>query len=63
VSFTTTQFEWLIHKIKNRGVSQIVSGEKEWKFIRYEGLDHFDEKIIIRVIDRNAKFRIVSDFF
>lgn len=61
VSFTPTQFEWLIHKIQNNDVSQLVPGEKEWKFICYERPDNFDGKIIIGVIDRNAKFGIVLD--
>jgi hypothetical protein len=61
VSFTPTQFEWLIHKIENKGDSQLVPGEKEWKFICYERPDHFDDKIIIGVIDHNAKFGIVLD--
>ncbi len=63
VSFTPTQFEWLIHNIKTRATSQLVPGEKEWKFISYERPDNFDDKIIAGVIDRNAKFGIVLDIY
>ncbi len=63
MSFTPTQLEWLVHKIVNKSESQLVPGEKEWKMVSYERPDHWDNNIIIGVIDRNAKFGIVLDIY
>jgi hypothetical protein len=63
VSFTPTQFEWLVHKIANKSESQLVPGEKEWKMVSYERPEHWDDNIIIGVIDRSAKFGIVLDVY
>jgi hypothetical protein len=61
VTYTPTQFDWLLINIQAKSNSQDVPGEKEGKFVCFERITSSTDGIVLSVIDRRAKFGILMD--